>query len=181
VAKKLIISWSTYEFMKYISGLIITEPADYIVMVICKDDRRPILGCEQLCRDAIYAQRRHDLFAVGKYLKIKKLYNLNCEPDVINVHKLVAQIQINIMLSQIGEIYYSDNIFLNRIFKVFPKGVKVYSFGDIVDIPPSKEVRLSIKDYDKKKGVADLMVGINNKKEKLYFSYTEKFYKVGNI
>ena len=176
--KRLIISFNTYDWMKWCSGMLITEPHDYMIMVVCKDDRRPILECEQLCRDAIYAQRRHDLFTIGKYLKIKKLYNLNCEPDIINIHKLVAQIQINIMLSQIGEIYYSDNMFLNRIFKVFPKGVKVYSFGDIVDTLPSKEIRLSIKDYDKKKGVSDLMIGVNNKTEKLYFSYTEKFYEV---
>ena len=176
--KKLIISYDTYSWMKYTSGLIVTEPHDYIIMIVCKDDRRTILDCEKLCKDAIYAQRRQDLFAVGKYLKIKKLYNLGCEPDIINVQKLIAQIQLNVMLSQISEIYYSDNIFLNRIFKVFPQGVKVYSFGIIEDRPVEKEIKLSVKNYDIKRKISDLMIGVNNKREKLYFSYTEKFYKV---
>jgi len=82
------------------------------------------------------------------------------------------------MLSQISEIYYSDNIFLNRIFKVFPQGVKVYSFGIIEDRLVEKEIKLSVKNYDIKRKISDLMIGVNNKREKLYFSYTEKFYKV---
>lgn len=185
--KRLIVSWQNYEWVKYCSGMILKEPQhEYVVMVVCKDDRRPILEHDQLCKDAIYAQRRYDLFSICKVLKVKQAYNLGCEPDVINLHKLIAHIQINLVVGRISEIYYSDHILLNRVFAKFPDRIKIYTYGDL-DMAKiikddctfwlNKEYRLTIKEYDLKKQLADLMIGVNNKKEKLYFSYTEKFYR----
>ena len=178
MAKRLILSWQTYDWIKYCSGLLIKEPQhQYISMVICKDDRRSIIDCEQLCREAIYAQRRYDLFKVGKVLGVKKLYNLEGEPDIINLNKLVAQIQINIVVGGISEIYYNNNIFLNRIFSNLSNKIVTYKYGEVDGLEPDKKITLTVKEYDKKRDLSDLMVGVNNKKEKLYFSYTEKFYK----
>ena len=177
--KRLIVSFQTYEFVKYCAGMIIKEPQhEYSVMIVSKDDRRPILDHEQLCKSAVYEQRRDDLFNICKFLKIKQAYNLGVEPDIINLHKLVAQIQINILVGRIGEIYYNDHILLNRIFKTLSSKIPLYRYGDIVDEVSEKEYKLTIKEYDKKKQLTDFMIGVNSKKEKLYFSYTEKFYKV---
>ena len=175
--KRLVISWQTYEWAKYCTGMLLQEPDyNYHVIVVCKDNRRPMLGYDGLCSDAIYAQRKHDLFTIGKFLNVEKVYNLGMEPDILNLHRFVAQLQIYLVAGQISEVYYSSYVLLDRIFETFPKKIPIYKYGCDSDKEPDKIHKLTIKEYDKKKQVSDFMIGINAKREKLYFSYTENFY-----
>jgi len=73
--RKLIISMDTYYWIRFISGMVFQDSSDYELIIIYRDIR-PVFWMRNLCFDAIYEQRKFDLFNIGKKLGIKKVSNL---------------------------------------------------------------------------------------------------------
>ena len=64
--KNLVISNHTYGWIEHCYGLITKTNEIFEVMIFEPDDHLPIYNCDRLCTKAIYEQRRHDLYKIGK-------------------------------------------------------------------------------------------------------------------
>ena len=111
----LVISYNMYDWMKIVDEIAEVGSNKFYIMIVKKDDIIPIEGCDKLCREAIYAQRTHDLFHVGKKLGVPKISNLGY--DKINMPKFITEIFLQISLSPVEKIYITDNTLLIDILK----------------------------------------------------------------
>ena len=177
---KLIVSWRTYDWVKYTSGMIIQEPSKCQLLIVNADDDRLLVCFDRLCRNAIYEQRKHDVSTIGNYIGLPKATNLLYKKDSLDISKLIAHIHINILMSGIQEVYFQDNRILNPLFKQVQKEnnrVKIYRYG----VPNSedlniKPVFLSDKEFEKKLFLRNFMVGVGEETETEGFSRVEIFY-----
>jgi len=158
--KKLIISYSTYSWIKYCSGMIIQEPNTFSVMIVMAEKDKPIYGCANLCKAAIYEQRSEDLYNIGIKIGVKELTNFRNTIETFDIHKLIAQLQLKIMLGGIEEIYYQKSKLLDIIFNKMNKKlcVNIYSYGKNGD----KVIELSQNEYSKKLSLKEFMIGKSN-------------------
>ena len=172
--KNLVLSIDTYSWIKYTTGRILQDPCNFIITVIQRDVY-PILDYNKLCEDAILAQRRYDLFKIGKVLGIKKLQNLMYD-EYINISKLSAQLQIQIVVGGIGRIYFQKSDLLRSLFhNLTVPDIKIYEYG--VENYTESFVMSDI-DYHKKLSLIDYMIGISRPEEWEGFSQTEYFRKI---
>lgn len=164
----------TYSWIKYTTGRILQDPCNFIVTIIQKDSS-PILDYEGLCEDAILAQRRCDMFKIGKILGIKKLQNLMYD-EHINISKLSAQLQIQIVVGGIERIYFQKSGLLRSIFKNLNiPDIEIYEYG-VENY--TKSYAMSDIDYNKKLSLTDYMIGISKSDEESGFSQVEYFRKI---
>ena len=177
--KNLIVSWDSYSWIKFCSGMITRNPDEFKIMIVHSDDNLPILGCKNLCRQAVYAQRRFDIFSIGRKLGVKHISNLNYENDQ-PFESMVANIQINIMLQTPQSIFYQNKKVLNGLFKEINKKFEIdtYSFGVNVDNSKCLKVELTEEEIISKNSLKDMMVGVNNTSYLTVFPRIEKFYKL---
>lgn len=103
----LILSINEYDWMKVEERIKEIGPKKCYVLIIGIDDTY-LEGHEGLCKDAIYAQKIHDVYKFGKKLGIAKIGNLDYNED-INIHKLVAQLQLQILIGGTKNILVSQN------------------------------------------------------------------------
>ena len=94
---------------------------DFEILLIAKDDTRPIHNCDFLCEKAILEQRRFDVFKIGKYLGIKKLSNLMLDADDINIEILTAKLQLLFMISGVKVVYCQNVELLTDIVREISK------------------------------------------------------------
>ena len=146
---QLILSMRSYNWIDNTAGTILVEPGNWSVMIILKDDDIPISKYDGLCRNAIYEQRKHDLFRIGKRLGIRKLMNLNY--TTINLSKLIMQLQLYIGLSNMNEVYteyYNDSYVeaLRSICSTLNTKLFIYNKDNNTKflLVPSKRVELPI-------------------------------------
>lgn len=179
--KKLILSYYTYDWIKYCAGMIQRNPEEYTVIILCKDDKRPIVDCVDLCTKALYEQRTYDLFRIGKELGIKKLINLNYETNNIDIEKLIVQLQIYIIIGGIAEVYCQHIDFLTNILCEISKksNTKIFLYGNkMCEEDVIQEIYLSDSEMTTKFTLCNLMVGIANLKELPIFKTEETFYRL---
>ncbi len=184
--RKLIISMDTYYWIRFISGMVFQDSSDYELIIIYRDIR-PVFWMRNLCFDAIYEQRKFDLFNIGKKLGIKKVSNLRYEYNNIDFKKFSTEFYLYTILGNIGEIYYQDNIILDRIaigIKEKYNG-RIFSFGNLneknkenKENEETKRVILDEHIYRKKIELRKLMIGINNKKELDVYKPIERFCEI---
>lgn len=139
--KKLIISLNSYDWIiDSCISVIRKEPSKFDIMIVCKDNKNPIKICKSLCSDAIYSQRAYDLFKVGKELGIKKITNLMYNIDNLDIQKLIAQLQLYILISGVKDVYFQDISILNSIFKSVRNiiGINIYPFSGGIPSPQIK-------------------------------------------
>lgn len=181
--RTLILSNTTYSWVKFCVGVIIKDPSKIQLLIIYKDDDRPLYRMTSLCEDAVYAQRSEDLFKLGKLLNIKKISNLGYYKDNLDVEKLSAQIQLSIMLGGITKIIYEYSPILENTLKAIRKNTQVELYA--YDTDPDAEsyepeiIELSISDKIKKFELRKCMIGINTPSELPdYSDKIEVLYKV---
>jgi len=176
--KNLIVSWDSYSWIKFCSGMVARNPEDYKVMIIYSDDEAPLLSCKELCKEAIYAQRRHDLFSVGKSLGIKHISNLNYD-SIQDFSSIIANIQINIMLQKPMNIFYQNKKILNSLFNEISKfNIPTYSFGINLNDVECLEVELTTEELENKNKLKSMLIGVNDKFYLSGYPKTEKFFKL---
>ena len=161
--RKLIVSWDTYSWALYCSTKIILDYESQYIVIVADKDLSPMAYYDGLCDDAILAQRRHDLFCIGKELKIQRLegvlYSLQ------NIESIITYIQLQILIGGIKEIYfqYDCNILYN-MFLAIKKKIDIPIYGYNTD----KNVVLSIdltetEILNKKQLIKNCMKGISSK------------------
>lgn len=178
--KRLIISFLSYDWIVYCSGLIMRDPENFDVIVVCRDNLRTIEGFPDLCVDATYIQRRYDVFNIGKKLGIKKISNLGHNENSVDIPKLVAELQLYITLSSIKVIYCYNNYVLRDIVSVVGKNIRtpVYIYGDI------KEENLIVNEQTAEEGskkymLHDLLIGADKKEKDILLRNSEQFLLIG--
>ena len=180
--RNLIISLRTYNWIRHCAGLILQNKEDiFDVMIIYKDDESSIFGCNpELCNDAIYAQRSHDLFTVGKELGIQKLINLKYNKRSISIEKLIVQLQLQIMIGGIQTLYYQYDPLMDLLMKKMSNKLQfssmVYGIDDIENFKQHLVIDLNEDNLLlKKTDILDQINGIN-RKEDILFDDKEIFY-----
>lgn len=178
---KLLISLDPYSWVKYASGLVITQPKDFTVMTVSLVENRQFIwyiGPDSLCTETIKAQRLCDLRKIGKEIGVSKLINLGHDIEDTDIKNLTAQIQIQCMLGGIKSAYYQSNQTLDLIFKNLTDKFKIdiYSFGENANSDLS--VELSDNVYRKKKELLKYMLGIFDIRSIERVNNVERFEKV---
>ena len=123
--KKLIISYDTYSWALYCSTMIAFDTENKYGVIVVDKDISPMVYYKGLCEEAILAQRRHDLFCLGKELKIQRLESMS-----FNIESLITYIQLQTMVGGIKEIYFQyDCKALRDIFSVVKKKIDIPIYG----------------------------------------------------
>jgi hypothetical protein len=169
MAKKLVVSYDSYSWVKNCIGFILQNPKYFEVVIVSKDTSKQIYDCSRkLCEDAIYAQRKYDLEKIGTDVGIRKMYNLLHDEQDPDILKLVVQLQFNILVGGVSEVFYQKNEYLDTIFKEIKKQSKVsiYNFSDVSNISNISKVdkihRLDKEQERKKKKLINLITGDSN-------------------
>jgi len=160
----LIISLDSYSWIKYCSGLIMNsdDSDSFSVMIINKDDKRPISNSKFLCEEAIYAQRVYDIRNIGRKLGVKKISNLLQNEDRIDIYKVTTQIQLNVIIGNVKKIYFQHCYFLNNVMKSVKKiaNIDVYSYGK--KLSGDEAVILNNEDIKRKEEIINSITGYYN-------------------
>jgi len=155
--RNLILSWNSYSWIKHCSGLIMRNPQDFQVIIICNDNNLPVAKLPQLCQEARYMQRSFDLAKAGKELGIKKLANLRYNDGKIDLNRLVVQLSLIIQTSGSSTLYYQYNRLLDSIVKPI-MSIEKYAFGGCLE--PKIHIELTMQEYQRKLGIINNLVGL---------------------
>lgn len=176
--RSLILSLNSYKWVRNCAGLILQDPNRFDVIIVNKDNHRPIGRYKSLCKNAVYEQRKYDIYRIGKRLGLKKVSNLGYYgiKDSLSVQKLVTQLTLHITISGIKEIFCEDNYNLLQICKSIcnERNLKLYIYG--TDKPASLEIELSNEQFKTKQSLEYLLVGSNNRYETDMNMSVEGFY-----
>ena len=112
----LILSWDCYDWI-YNCYSLLKDLFGYDLIIICEYGNKPIANHPDLCKNAIIAQREHDLNRLGKYFNIKKIINLNYYPYTNNIEKLKTQLFLNCYIHKYNNVYYTYNTILGQILQ----------------------------------------------------------------
>jgi len=131
--KGLIISVDSYSWILHAIGHISRSPENYTILVVTNDSVIPIYNAQSLHEEVVYLQRYYDLKRVGRYLGIPKITNLRYHPSKIDIAKLIATLQIQIMLGGIKDIIYQKSSLLDEILTKMDKrgqfDLNIMSYG----------------------------------------------------
>lgn len=174
--RKLVISWGSYDWIYHCAGIIMREPANFDVIIICSDDDIPILKLPELCEGAVYIQRSYDLSRIGKEFGIRKLMNLRYDSTCINVEKLIMGLQLYISMSGIKEIYYYGNQLLNRILRKMNDKFKLslFAYSDITS-DGIRLIKLTEEEIKRKNRLQGLMIGSDRISDELECLLSQKY------
>lgn len=173
--KKLIISFGSYDWIKYCCGLILENLSEFEVIILYRESGIDgMYESPRLCAAAVEAQRKHDLARIGKTLGIKKLSNLNYGKH-IDVEQLSMNLKLQSTLNGIDEIYYQYNKVLDGIMQAISKtfNTDIYSFGYNLE-SVKKEINTD-KYINEILEIKDKMIGIASLAQ-LEFPVIQKFY-----
>lgn len=174
--KKLVISYDSYSWVKYIGGQVIENPELFEVIIVCQDTDRDMEYCTRLCEDAVYAQRRYDLFRIAKDIGLKKISNFNYTYSALldNLGKFAAEIALKSVVSGTDTIIYQNNYLLRNIAKNI--GVKTFAYQDNYELENTKFIYLKNATVDKKIALSRFMLGVHDKQERKLFPSVEQLY-----
>jgi hypothetical protein len=124
---------------------------DFSLIIICNDDHIPMYLSDKLCKESVNAQRRFDIFKIGKELGIKKVIRLNYDFNDIDLYRLTSQLQLYIMLQGI-QIVYCSNFIINGLKTTIDKickqtGKQIYFPETKINLP-DKIIDLMVGQYD---------------------------------
>lgn len=180
----LILSLDTYSWIKNCFGEVSRTPSAYQLYIIFKDDLRQMYYCKKgLYNEALYIQRMHDLFRIGKEIGIKKIYNMNCcEGELTNIEPLLMKLQLSILIGGIRRIIFEDNNVLKVALLRMSKDIELelFSYNPICDykLKDIVYIDLSDKEIESKIKLSDYMVGIHDLSELPTDSNCEVLYRV---
>ena len=173
--KNLIISRDTYSWVRFCAATIAREPNLFEVVIVNLDDKTPIYNCIQLCNNAVYEQRKFDLFEIGKQLGVKRLYSLNY-PESFDIDRLTVELQLRVGLGFVQRVYYQHDKVLSNIFDKINKKTNI----DIYSYNGGKEIKirnvLSDKEISDKMNLRKLMRGIPDIKDLEFPVLAERFF-----
>jgi ribosomal protein L30/L7E len=122
--KRVIISWNSYDWLYSFLHLIEDSEDSFEVIIVCGYSDETSKNNPKLCREARYEQRKFDMIKIGKELGIKKISNLGYCEDNPNIYKLITQLSLYFGVSNMKEVYCTDNAILLGILKSI-KNIKV--------------------------------------------------------
>jgi len=116
---------------------------------------------DRLCDDAIIAQRRYDIFRLGKEFNIQRLEGMSSSH---NVESLITYIQLQILVGGIKEIYFQYDVpILKNVFSALRKRTDIPIYGYNPDKNIVITYELTQKDILRKRQlIYDYMVGLHN-------------------
>lgn len=178
--RKLIISLDSYNWINHCAGMISREPSNFSIFIFNKDDRGMMLcATKQLCREAIYAQRKHDLTRIGKMLNLRQMTNLlvNDKNDKRMIAKAIVTISMYLTVSGIRKIYYEDKYPINYITKKMCNNIKIpgLSYNTKGTYKESETIQLDEKEINLKKEIFNIAYGIEKIPNEI--KGIEEFYK----
>jgi len=155
--RNLIISYDTYSWLIHTAGLILSKRNEYFEVIVVRDEHKPIYKMEDLCDEAVVAQRRNDMFLAGKELGVKKISNLKFDGDV---ERLVIQLNIFLKLGGFSTIYYQYQDIIHSIINGMDISQKLFTYGKYID--NIKPVIFQFDDaiLNQKADIIDRMVGL---------------------
>lgn len=177
--RKLIISYDTYSWVGRCAGFIFRNSDLFSIIIVNRDDKRPIYGGINLCNNAIYEQRIFDLFRLGKALGVKKILNLNYTEEDMDIEKLIMYLQLYITIGGTTEIYFQpieilDNILMSVKNKF---NIELFSYSKPSKEKDVTEVLLTDAEISMKFNLRELMVGIHSLDELPSSKPREIFYQ----
>ena len=173
----LILSWDSYSWIKYTSGLIKKNPKNYELLLVTKDCWDQVIFCKSfLCQEALYEQRKDDVFRVAKKLGLRKVYNLGY--FYIEVEKLIAQLQLKFLFTKYNKIYYQDVFILSEVIKRLIQNTPCLKFGMlkkgfIID----EKVYLSDQEVESKLSLAKMISGAKDYDDITLYPVVETFFR----
>lgn len=175
--KNLILTTDTYNWISYCSGLVLQNPEQFELIQIFKDKRK-IWSCKFLCNEAIDVQRRYDLFKIGKEIGLKKVSMMNYDASILEIDKLIVQLQLYIYLSNFKSIFCQKGVkYLEEVVSKIVDNTKsdLFFFGNNKDNAEFKmQIEIEDKVLEKKRLLIKLMAG---RPYKFFeFSKIERFY-----
>lgn len=176
--KKLIVSFNTYDWIGYCTGLILRSPQDFEIVIVRSQNEDPIIGFETLCEEARYEQRKYDLFKIGKKLGIRKMNNLRYSKD-IDKNKLAMELQLHIAFGAVSEVYYTNTPLLTEIFDEVEnkmKKIKFYSYGRPRFSRVKERIELTETERDIKRELPAYIVGAARKEDREFPLMVERFW-----
>jgi len=175
----LVIGWDSYSWVKHISGLVSRSPKDYELLIITKDWEDQLLFCtSDLCQEAIYAQRKNDIFRIAKRIRLKKVSNLGY--TYVEIERLIAQIQLKCLFHKYNKIFYQNTLILSGIIPniASSSSIKCYSFGKIIKESVNKKVvNLTDNEVERKLGLAKMIAGAKSYDDLRLYPVAETFFR----
>lgn len=174
--KQLVISWDSYTWVHSIAGIIARNPKTFEVVIVTKDDESPMHWIKELCSDAVYAQRAHDLYKIGRVLGVPKMSNMLHDKVSLDEAQIVAELQMKIIFGGIQTVYFQDNQLLEYALRAIKEkvNIEVYAFNRFEGW--AERYKLSMKELNHKRSLVSLMVALPH----YQFSYDseECLYKI---
>lgn len=171
--RKLIVSWNSYTWVHSLAGLISRNPKSFDVLIVCDDSNLPTHWTRaKFCKEAIYAQRKYDLFQIGTQLGIQKLSNLLYDPENLDIENLAAKLQMHILMTNPQEIYFQDIGILYEIFFVLNKKLKIDIFAFDKFTNTTDIISLTDEEQEEKNKLFNLIVADSE----CYIYYEDKEY-----
>lgn len=180
--RKLIISMNNYDWIKYCSALIMRNSNNCEVIVIRSQEEDSIVGYPKLCKEAVYEQRKNDLFKVGKTLGLKKLRNLRYPKELTeeDLEKLIMELQLNMIFGATTEVYFSFNKDLIDIIDALEaqlQHIRFYSYGKrVLSYDSVERIELTSNEIEIKNNLKNLMIGIATSDDIDFPVLTERFF-----
>ena len=175
--KNVILSKDTYSWIRYTSGLILQNPKEYAVFILFKDNRA-IDGNKNLCEDAVYIQRKHDLATIGEKLCLSELYNFNCiQSNDLDFKRLIARLSLYFTLGNTKRVYCPDDKMLRKIIRNINKNIEIWTYDKKIKTEDFKQIKLDPVKFKRKIDISKYIVGNGSNNDLDTAKETEIFYK----
>jgi hypothetical protein len=190
--KRLVISNDSYSWIKHCAGTILMNETPTELIILYKDDLKPIYKMSDLCKKAIYVQRKYDITNICRFLGVGKASNINHDG---NIQKLATTLHLTLKLNKIDEIYYPfDEVLFSMIENMTDKidnKTKKFIYGSsekITNKVPSdfwndyimvknKLVEIDNDNFDRKLKISNLMIGVPHPSYRMMYK-KETFYEI---
>ena len=109
-----VLSMNFYDWIIPLGEEIYYSNAPWEVIILCHGENLAAKNYKRLCTAAIYEQRRHDVFTVGKYLGIDKISSMNLDYPIEDIPKLAIQLRLKFLFG-VQKIYYQEGTVVEQI------------------------------------------------------------------
>lgn len=177
--KILLVSFDTYSWVKYVSGLILSSPDDIFELIIISKDNTLPERAKFLAPEAIEAQRNYDLRRINNKLNIKKLSKLEFSyGDILhNKKRFDATLGVGLLLATPSEIIFQNEPMLRNIIPKLSRTTPVFAYGSGKTFPKRKLVHLNKDNIEKKLSLSKLITASGDmSRDTHYFPVVEQLY-----